>query len=531
MWRTAGVPGGTAYAMTAADPFAEIWQMKVLVTGGTGVVGKAAVDRLLEHGHTVRLFSRNADHDARQWSAGVEPYAGNVGDEASVRGAADGCDAVLHVAGIVQESPPDVTFRNVNVEGTRRMVHEARRAGASRFVYVSSLGAERGSSDYHRSKKEAEDVVQAEFPGDWLVLRPGNVYGPGDEVISTLLTMVRTLPAVPVVGGGEQPFQPIWAEDLGEAIARAVEGAVPGRQVLELAGPETTSMSDLLDLLEKFTQRNPVRIPVPEWLARSGVDVAESLGVPLPVNSDQLTMLVEENVIRPGRVNALTEVFRIEPTRLAEGLAKLTDALPERLPDEGVGALHRQRYWADIRGSRCSAQELFDLVRTEFHTLPPSGLLEVGAEPGTQQRALEEGETLTLAIPLRGNIQVRVEEIAGMAITAVTLEGHPLSGAIRFMVEDHGETIRFEIRSYTRRSNLIDQIGMATVGNLAQRATWQGVVTEVVRRSGGEAVDGVKSEQGTLDDDDARKVEKWIDDVVMRFRRKRDAEEKAGKSE
>ena len=502
--------------------------MKVLVTGGTGVVGKAAVDHLLEHGHTVRLFSRHADHDARQWSAGVEPYPGSVGEDASVRGAADGCDAVLHVAGVVQESPPEVTFGNVNVEGTRRMVHEARRAGVSRFVYVSSLGAERGTSDYHRSKKEAEDVVQAEFPGDWLILRPGNVYGPGDEVISTLLTMVRTLPAVPVIGGGDQPFQPIWADDLGEAIARAVEGTGEGRQVLELAGPETTTMSDLLDLLEKFTQRNPVRIPVPEWLARSGAGVAETLGVALPVNSDQITMLVEENVIRPGRPNALTEVFGIEPTPLAEGLSKLTDALPERLPDEGVGALHRQRYWADIRGSRLSAQQLFDLVRTEFHTLPPSGLLEVGAEPGTEQRPLEEGETLTLAIPLRGNIQVRVEEIAGMAITAITLEGHPLSGAIRFLVEDRMETVRFEIRSYTRRSNLIDQIGMATVGNLAQRATWQAVVAEVVRRSGGEAEDGVQSEQGTLDEEEAGKVEKWIDEVVMRYRRNVDAEAQAG---
>src|SRR5687768_12266080 len=99
--------------------------MKVLVTGGTGVVGKSAVDHLLRRGHTVRLLSRHADDDARQWAEGVEPRTGDVGDPAALRGAADGCDAVLHVAGIVAETPPEVTFEKVNVQGTRNLVEEA----------------------------------------------------------------------------------------------------------------------------------------------------------------------------------------------------------------------------------------------------------------------------------------------------------------------------------------------------------------------------------------------------------------------
>jgi uncharacterized protein YbjT (DUF2867 family) len=115
----------------------------------------------------------------------------------------------------------------VNVEGTRRLAAEAKRAGVRRFVYVSSLGAERGASDYHRSKKAAEDAVRAVAPEGWLILRPGNVYGPGDEVISLLLKMVRALPVVPTIGRGDQPFQPVWHEDLGLALARAVERENP----------------------------------------------------------------------------------------------------------------------------------------------------------------------------------------------------------------------------------------------------------------------------------------------------------------
>lgn len=492
--------------------------MKVLVTGGTGVVGKSATDHLVRRGHTVRLLSRHAAADARRWAAGVEPRPGDVSDPAALRGAAEGCDAVLHVAGIVAEDPPEATFEAVNVQGTRNLVEEAGRAGVRRFVYVSSLGAERGASDYHRSKKAAEDVVRAGFAGEWLVCRPGNVYGPGDEVISLILKMVRTLPAVPVVGAGDHPFQPVWVEDLGEALARAAEGAGGSREVLDMAGPEVTDMDRLLDLLEEVTGKSPVRVPVPEWVARSGAEAAELLGVDLPVSADQITMLIEGNVIPPGRRNALTEVFGIEPTPLREGLLKLADALPERLPSDGTGELQRQRYWADIRGSRLTPGEILELVRTEFDALTPDGLLEAGAEPGTR-KPLAPGETLTLAIPLRGNIQVRVEDVSEHAITCVTLEGHPLSGAIRFLAEEREGTTRFEVRSYTRASDLVDRVGMALGGHAAQKATWRSMVEEVVRRSGGEAADGVRDETEALAEAQAERVEDWVEELVMRRRR------------
>jgi uncharacterized protein YbjT (DUF2867 family) len=495
--------------------------MLVLVTGGTGVVGKPAIDHLLERGHRVRLLSRNAADDVRSWEEGVEAFPASVEDPATLRGAADGCDAVLHVAGIVREDPPEVTFEKVNVEGTRNLLEEARRADVSRFVYVSSLGAERGESDYHRSKRGAEEAVR-EYPGSWLIIRPGNVYGPGDEVISLLLKMVRTLPAVPTIGGGDQRFQPIYAEDLGEALALAVERDDPAREVLEVGGTEITSTGDLLDRLEQLTGKDPPRIPVPQFLAQTGAGVAEMLGIDVPVNSDQLVMLAEENVL--SGTNALIDVFGIEPTPLDQGLALLADQLPAKLPQEGRGKLHRQRYWADIVGSRLDRAALLRMVRDEFYSIPPEGLLEVGVEPGSAG-VIDEGATLTLAIPLRGNIQVRVVEVTDEAITFVTIEGHPLSGAIRFMSMTEGEAIRFEIRSYTRATDLIDLIGMRTVGSAAQQATWKKVVEEVVSRSGGTAPDGVQSLDETLEGDDARAVEEWVEELVVTQEREQTTEE------
>src|SRR5687768_8220790 len=182
--------------------------MKVLVTGGTGVVGEGALTELLRAGHEVRLLSRGADDGAREWPKRVEAFPADITDPTGLRGAADGCDAVVHVTGIVEEDPPGATFEGVNVQGTANVLAEAERAGARRFVYVSSLAAGRGTSAYHESKRRAEEIVRASNL-EWVILRPGNVYGPGDAVISTYFVLFRTSPVVPIIGDGDQPFQPI----------------------------------------------------------------------------------------------------------------------------------------------------------------------------------------------------------------------------------------------------------------------------------------------------------------------------------
>jgi len=488
--------------------------MKVLVTGGTGVVGPAAVTEILAGGHTVRLLSRNAAEDAKQWPAGVESWPASIFDQSELRGCAEGCDLVLHAAGIVEEAG-SLTFESVNVDGTRAIVREAERCKVGRFIYVSSLGAETGDSPYHRSKRRAEDIVR-NFAGGWIILRPGNVYGPGDEVVSLLLTVVRTFPVVPVIGTGEDKFQPIWVEDLAAALSESVRRTDLHGRVLEIAGEEKTCLNDLLDRMSEITGRSPARIPIPPFLASAGATVAGLLGARVPINESQLMMLSEGNVIQTPGGNALIGVFHIKPTPLDSGLRKLADGLPEQTPDKGVGMLKRKRFWIDIAGSTMVPEELFARFRLRFGELTP--FLDVHAEPETPA-ILGKGNTLTMALPTRGNVQVRVEQLMPNSATLVTVAGHPLAGAIRFLAEQRGDLIRFEVQLYDRPANLADWFIMRAVGDDLQARTWESLVRAMVEESGGAAVTPVQHEETFLDENKAERVEAWVKELVIERKR------------
>ena len=491
--------------------------MKVLVTGATGVIGGPTIAALLRRGHAVRLYSRHASESAKLWPRGVDAADGDIADRAAMREARRGCDAVLPLAGIVSEHSGDGSFEQVNVDGTRRAVEAAEAAGVRRFVYVSSLGAERGTSAYHRSKFKGEEYART-FPREWVVLRPGNVYGPGDEVISLLLKMVRVLPVVPAIDGGEHPFQPVWVEDLAEALAQSVERDDLVGRTYDLTGTDLTSMNNLMERFEKITGRSPLRVPTPGFLVVLGARAASLLGVHIPLDGGQVQMLEEGNLIRDPERNALTKVFHVTPTSLDDGLRKLADTLPEQLPDGGVGSMVRRHVWADIAKVALSPEQLFERFRRRFAEITPWHV-EVGAEPGTPFSP-ELGQTLTMHLPLRGNVQVRVEELSPLHVTLVTVAGHPIAGAVGFRIEPVAPgRVRFHVEVHDRPWDLPDWLVMSTVGGRIQIATWRATVDNLVTESGGELADGIHDESESLHGAEARAVEAWVRAMVDARRR------------
>jgi uncharacterized protein YbjT (DUF2867 family) len=478
--------------------------MKILVTGGTGVIGEGAIPELITRGHSVRLLSRHAKEDAKQWK-GVEPFEGNVADASSLTNAATGCDAILHIAGIVAENPPEVTFQKVNVDGTRNLIAEAKRAQVRRFIFVSSLGADVGESDYHKSKLAAEKLVESSAL-DWTIIRPGNVYGPGDEVISLILKMIRALPAVPVIDFGNQEFQPIWHEDLAKVLASTIESHAVQSQILEAAGPEVTSMSDIIQRFATITGRSPVKVPVPMALAQLTTKLTSSV-VPLPVDENKLAMLQEKNVIR-GR--SATQVLGIQTTPLDRGLRLLADAMQETLPEDGFGSLEHKTFRAEIAGSKFNAVSLMSLFKERVNDIMP---IEFVAEPGAPDKVVK-GATLTGSLPLRGNFQVRVEVADPTHVVFATIEGHPLAGIVEFTSSDTAKGVTFAVDVYARASNFFDWVAVRTVGAPAQNANWRAVVQRMIDESGGTS-DGVHEEKEKLDEEAAAAVEKRVRGIVQ----------------
>ncbi|HET8712463.1 MAG TPA: NAD(P)H-binding protein [Gemmatimonadales bacterium] len=495
--------------MTKAD------EGPVLVAGGSGLIGTATVSALTARGRRVRLLSRHAVEDARRWESGVEPFTADVLDPGALRASADGCDAMLVSIGIVKEAPPEQTFQAMNVDSVERLLREAERAGVRRFVFVSSLGAERGKSPYHRSKLEAEQLVRA-FDGSWTIARVGNVFGPGDEVISMLLQLVRTLPVVPTIGSGDQPFQPVWHVDVGNALAELVAREDLSGEVLELAGGEQTTVNALLERLGEITDRHPAKVPVPSFIAKLGLKLGDAAGIDLPLSENHIQMLIEENVVRSPRGNALETVLGVTPTPLDVALRELADAAPEQLPDDGSGALKRKRYWTLIEGATIGAEELCRRVCDNFARVAPA---DTGVEPGTPT-ALTVGATLTLHLPFRGNIQVRCEEITPTSISLVTLAGHPLAGLVRFQFESEGDAIRCEIATFVRAANAVDRVLMQTVGEGMQERAWTESMQRIVALSGGRAAQ-VRVEKEEVRGDREAALTAHMRELVNR--RKRDA--------
>lgn len=340
-----------------------------------------------------------------------------------------------------------------------------------------------------------------------------------------LLKMVRTLPAVPKVAEGEQPFQPMWYADFGELLAQTVERRELSGQILDVAGPEVTTTDAVLRELEEITGRKVPRMSVPVWLTEVGVQALEAFGgagrnllrragFEPPLSEAKLDLLLEENVIPQGGHNALND-FAIEPTRLHEGLAMLADMLPEQLPGDGVGALHEATFSAEIEGTPFSAPGLLDKVCEHIRDVMP---IEFAAEPGARRHA-EQGGTLTGAIAGRGNIQVRLEERTENRATFVTLEGHPLAGVMQFHTDDLATGVRFSVHIAAQAANAVDWLALHTIGGPMQRANWRGVVRRVITLSGGTAPAGVQYEAHRMDEAEGRDLLTFAKGIVNRQRR------------
>lgn len=293
----------------------------IFVTGGTGFIGQAVVNALLEAGYPVRCMIRVTSPKAA-WKGALEATVGDIREKASFEKAVRECWAVIHLVGIIVESRGS-TFEAIHVGGTRNVVEAAVEAGVKKFIHMSALGTRpTARSQYHQTKWRGEEIVRG-CGLDYTIFRPSIIFGPGDEFFSQLARLLRRMPVFPVVGSGEYRMQPVWLGDLVRILVAGL--STPGAlgQAIEVGGPEQLSYNEMIASLMEVTGVHRPTVHLPLGLVRPLVSIMGFLPRP-PVTRDQLTMLLEDNVCDLSQVRSM---FGIEPlVSLREGLSQYLGA-------------------------------------------------------------------------------------------------------------------------------------------------------------------------------------------------------------
>jgi NADH dehydrogenase len=271
----------------------------VTVFGGSGFIGRHLTQILAKRGWRVRAAVRRPDLAGHLQPLGavgqIHAVQANLRYPDSVARAVEGADAVVNLVGILHEGGRQ-TFSAVQAQGPRIVAEAAAKAGVASLVQMSAIGADAHSAaDYARSKAAGEAGTHAGFPAG-VILRPSIVFGPEDQFFNRFASMARFMPFLPLIGGGETKFQPVYVGDVAEAIARSIEGRARPGATYELGGPEVKTFKALMEYILAVTGRSRPLIPVPFPVARLQASVLELLPAPL-LTVDQVRMLETDNMV------------------------------------------------------------------------------------------------------------------------------------------------------------------------------------------------------------------------------------------
>lgn len=300
--------------------------MQVLVTGGTGFVGREVLRQLAAAGHTARVLVRRPDSSSAQAlvrRSGVRVVRGDVLDPATLPAAMAGADAVIHLVGIISEVGRN-TFENAHTRATENVVRAALGAGVRRHVQMSALGTRPGAaSRYHQTKWAAEEFVRGSGL-TWTILRPSLIYGPEDHFVNLFARLSRWSPVLPVMGAGKGLLQPVSVEATAACFARALTEPRSEGLALDVCGADRLSFVELLRTILAVLGRRRLLLHLPLPLAQLQARALEFifprlLGQAAPLNRDQLLMLQEDNV---GDPKPAATLFGLPEEPFREGISR-----------------------------------------------------------------------------------------------------------------------------------------------------------------------------------------------------------------
>jgi uncharacterized protein YbjT (DUF2867 family) len=275
----------------------------ITVFGGSGFVGRHTVRALARAGYRIRVATRRPHlaQDLRVMGVvgQVQLVQANVRVKSSVDRAVAGAHGVVNLVGVLNESGRQ-TFSRLHALGAKTVAQAAADAGIERMVHVSAIGADvQSASRYARSKADGEAHVREAMPSS-AILRPSIIFGTDDGFFNRFASMARFVPALPLFGGGQTRFQPVFVGDIAKAILAAFENYDARGEVYELGGPGTYSFEDLMRFILETIDRPRFLVPLP-YMAGTLVGILGEMSAILPwvepvLTRDQLAQLRVDNV-------------------------------------------------------------------------------------------------------------------------------------------------------------------------------------------------------------------------------------------
>lgn len=274
----------------------------ITLVGGTGFLGRYIVKRLAQEDWVVRVISRHPDKSLALKTAGtvgqIVLVPGDLARPETLENKLDGSYAVVNLVGTLFESGRQ-NFAALHAQGPEKLAKLAKAAGVKKFVHISSLGVDRAvSSKYARTKMLGEQAVMAAFP-EATILRPGVIFGAEDQFFNKFARMALISPALPLIGGGNTKFQPVYVDDVAQAVVRVATTSGYEGKIYELAGPKIYSFRQLLEYIGQQTGRPRMLAKIPYGLASLMSLFTELLPSP-PLTRDQIRLLQYDNVVSPN---------------------------------------------------------------------------------------------------------------------------------------------------------------------------------------------------------------------------------------
>ena len=291
--------------------------MKIAVTGGTGFIGRNLVARLVGDGHQLTVLARHTILPKASFDS-VDFVEGSVTQPETLPAALNGADIVYHLVGIIAETATN-TFQKTIVGGTENVVETCLAAGVRRIIYLSAMGVTANAvTNYHKTKYCAEQTV-INSGLEHVIFRPSVVYGEGDGFVSMLRRMIRVSPVTPVVGTGRYPLQPVYIDDLIEAMAGALTVETARNKIIEIGGPEKLEYMEILNIIKRVLGKSRMNIRIPIGVMRLIAGLLEKVMTPAPLTRDQLAMMEMGNT---GDISDMKKLFSIDPIKFEDGLRK-----------------------------------------------------------------------------------------------------------------------------------------------------------------------------------------------------------------